>query len=102
MRLGPIPAAFAVTDDPFIVYSSNVLAVLGLRALYFLLAGAIVKFRYLRAGLSVVLMFVGVKMLTAHFHKLPITLSLAVICLILSVAILASLRAEREGLRGRD
>jgi len=90
-----IPAIFAVTLDPFIVYTSNVFAILGLRALYFVLAGAIRKFRYLRPGLAVVLMFVGVKMLVAHRYPVPILVSLGVICGILAVAILASLRAER-------
>ncbi len=91
-----IPAIFAVTLDPFIVYTSNVFAILGLRALYFVLAGAIRKFRYLRAGLSLVLMFVGIKMLIIHFYKLPILLSLGVICGILSVAILASLGVKED------
>jgi tellurite resistance protein TerC len=90
-----IPAIFAVTLDPFIVYTSNVFAILGLRALYFVLAGAIRKFRYLRPGLAVVLMFVGVKMLVAHRYPVPILVSLGVICGILAVAILASLRGER-------
>jgi tellurite resistance protein TerC len=89
-----IPAIFAVTLDPFIVYTSNVFAILGLRALYFVLAGAVRRFRYLRPGLAVVLMFVGVKMLVVHFYKIPILVSLGVICLILLVAVLASLRAE--------
>ena len=99
LAVDSIPAAFAVTQDPFIVYSSNVLAVLGLRALFFLLAGAMAKFRYLRTGLSVVLIFMGLKMLAARFYKVPIVPSLAVICLILSVTILASLWAERAGLK---
>jgi tellurite resistance protein TerC len=90
-----IPAIFAVTLDPFIVYTSNVFAILGLRALYFVLAGGIRKFRYLRPGLAVVLMFVGVKMLVAHRYPVPILVSLGVICGILAVAILASLRGER-------
>lgn len=89
-----IPAVFAVTLDPFIVYTSNVCAILGLRALYFVLAGAVRKFRYLRPGLAVVLMFVGVKMLVVHLYKIPILVSLGVICLILLIAVLASLRAE--------
>lgn len=92
--LDSIPAAFAVTQDPFIVYSSNVLAVLGLRALYFLLARAIVRFRYLHVGISVVLLFVGTKMLLAAFYRVPLALSLAAICLILVAAIVASWRAE--------
>jgi tellurite resistance protein TerC len=99
LAVDSIPAAFAVTQDPFIVYSSNVLAVLGLRALFFLLADAMAKFRYLRTGLSVVLIFMGLKMLAARFYKVPIVPSLAVVCIILSVTILASLWAERAGLK---
>lgn len=91
-----IPAIFAVTLDPFIVYTSNVFAILGLRALYFVLAGAILKFRYLRPGLSLVLIFVGVKMLAAHFVKIPLVLSLGVICAILAGAVGASLLAEKK------
>lgn len=96
--LDSIPAIFAVTSDPFIVYTSNVFAILGLRALYFLLAGAMGEFRYLKIGLSLVLGFVGVKMLIAAFHiKIPIGISLAVIALILVVSIVASLIvAKRE------
>jgi len=94
--LDSIPAIFAVTRDPFIVYTSNVFAILGLRAMYFLLAGAMAKFRYLRIGLSLVLMFVGIKMLVVQFYKIPILASLLVICAILSIAILISLRAGRR------
>lgn len=85
-----IPAIFAVTLDPFIVFTSNVFAILGLRALYFVLSGAIRKFRYLRAGLALVLIFVGIKMLVAGFYKLPTLVSLGIICGILGAAILAS------------
>lgn len=92
-----IPAVFAVTQDPFIVYSSNVLAVLGLRALYFVLAGAMGKFRYLRVGLSLVLIFVGVKMLIVHFYKFPIVLSLGAICGILTAAIAFSIWSRKHG-----
>jgi tellurite resistance protein TerC len=95
-----IPAVFAVTQNPFIVYTSNVLAILGLRALYFVLVGAIAKFHYLRAGLSVVLIFVGAKMLAAPFYKLPITVSLLLILSVVAVAICASLRGQWLGLRG--
>jgi tellurite resistance protein TerC len=91
-----IPAIFAVTLDPFIVFTSNVFAILGLRALYFVLAGAIRKFRYLRAGLSLVLMFVGVKMLVVGIYKLPTLLSLGIICGILAVAVVASLGVKVE------
>lgn len=92
-----IPAIFAVTGDPFLVYTSNVFAILGLRSLYFLLAGVVGLFRYLRLGLAVVLSFVGVKMLVAEFYKIPISVSLAVILGILAISILASLLIpERE------
>jgi tellurite resistance protein TerC len=86
-----IPAIFAVTSDPFLVYSSNVFAILGLRALYFLLSGAIGKFRYLKVGLSIVLCFVGVKMLLADVYKVPIGLSLGVIALVIGASVVASL-----------
>lgn len=86
-----IPAVFAVTQNPFIVYSSNVFAILGLRALYFLLADVIDRFHYLKLGLSVVLVFVGVKMLLADIYKVPITASLAVIVAVLAAATVASI-----------
>ena len=86
-----IPAIFAVTEDPFIVYSSNVFAILGLRALYFLLADVIHRLRYLKAGVSVVLVFVGAKMLIADLYKVPIGLSLAIIVGVLALATAASL-----------
>src|SRR5688572_23542789 len=71
-----IPAIFAVTEDPFIVYTSNVFAILGLRSLYFLLAGVVDKFYYLKLGLSVVLVFVGIKMVMVDLYKIPVGLSL--------------------------
>ena len=95
-----IPAIFAVTDDPFIVYTSNVFAILGLRALYFLVAGVLDLFVYLRIGLGVVLGFVGVKMLLADVYPIPIGLSLGVIACVLTVTIVASLLfppTESEG-----
>jgi tellurite resistance protein TerC len=92
-----IPAVFAVTDDPFIVYTSNVFAILGLRALYFVLAGAVAKFYYLKPGLSAVLAFVGAKMVLTDVYKIPISVSLLVIALILAVAVVASVvRARRQ------
>jgi tellurite resistance protein TerC len=91
-----IPAIFAVTDDPFIVYTSNVFAILGLRSLYFLLAGVVDKFHYLKLGLSAVLVFVGVKMVLVDIYKIPIGLSLAVIAGILTISIIASLRRARR------
>ena len=93
-----IPAVLAVTQDPFLVYTSNVFAILGLRALYFLLAGAMAKFHYLKLALSLILGFVGVKMLIADLYKIPIALSLGVITGLLTIAVVASLvRARRLG-----
>jgi tellurite resistance protein TerC len=97
-----IPAIFAVTDDAFIVFSSNAFAILGMRVLYFMLASAMHRFIYLKAGLSVVLVFVGVKMLSDEFFHMSIWISLAVIAAVLTSAIVASLvvtgRRERGGL----
>ncbi len=86
-----IPAVFAVTRDTFLVYTSNVLAILGLRAMYFLLAGIVDRFHYLRYGLATILVFVGVKMGLSNVVELPIWLSLAVIAVVLAAAIGASL-----------
>jgi tellurite resistance protein TerC len=85
-----IPAIFAITQEPFIVYSSNVFAILGLRALYFLLVDVIHRFHYLKAGLSVVLVFVGLKMLAVDLYKVPIGASLGFILFVLGVATVAS------------
>lgn len=92
-----IPAIFAVTQDPFLVYTSNVFAILGLRSLYFVLAGMVNKFHYLKLGLAVVLTFVGVKMLLIDTPwKIATEVSLVVVALILAVSIVASLiRARR-------
>jgi tellurite resistance protein TerC len=92
-----IPAIFAVSHQEFIVFSSNAFAILGLRALYFLLAGMQGRFRYLNAGLGVILAFVGVKMLLTDFYHMPTWLSLTVIAAVLTVTIWASLRAETRG-----
>ena len=86
-----IPAIFAVTDEPFIVYTSNVFAILGLRALFFLIAGVLELFVYLRYGLGCVLSFVGVKMLLVEMYKIPIGLSLGIIAGILTISVVASL-----------
>lgn len=86
-----IPAIFAITQDPFIVFTSNIFAILGLRSLYFLLAGIVHKFRYLKVGLSVVLAFVGVKMLLVDTYKLPIAASLGVIASVLTLSVVISL-----------
>jgi tellurite resistance protein TerC len=92
-----IPAIFAVTRDPFIVYTSNICAVLGLRALYFLLAGVVDKFAYLKLGLAVVLIFIGLKMLLEHFIHIPIVASLGTVGGILGASILASIKWPKEG-----
>jgi tellurite resistance protein TerC len=86
-----IPAIFAITQDPFIVYSSNVFAILGLRALYFLLADVIHRFHYLKVGLSAVLVFVGAKMLLSDIYTIPVALSLAVVAFVLAASVVASL-----------
>lgn len=86
-----IPAIFAVTSDPFIVYTSNIFAILGLRALYFLLAGVMGYFHYLKVGLAFVLVFIGTKLLIADFYTIPITVSLAVVATLIGGAILVSL-----------
>ncbi|HEV2734353.1 MAG TPA: TerC/Alx family metal homeostasis membrane protein, partial [Longimicrobiaceae bacterium] len=86
-----IPAIFAITTDPFLVYTSNVFAILGLRSLYFLLAGVIHKFHYLKLGLAVVLVFVGTKMLLVDIYKIPVAVSLGVIALVLASSVVASL-----------
>ncbi|MBI4870273.1 MAG: TerC family protein [Candidatus Riflebacteria bacterium] len=88
--LDSIPAIFAITTDPFIVYTSNIFAILGLRAMYFLLAGAMSQFRFMKEGLSVVLGFVGVKMLVADFVHVPVVLSLGIVATTLVVAVVAS------------
>jgi tellurite resistance protein TerC len=91
-----VPAIFAVTRDPFIVYTSNVFAILGLRSLYFLLGSAVAKFHYLKLALSTILVFVGGKMVVAEFYKVPIVVSLGVVALLLAIAVVASLvRARR-------
>jgi tellurite resistance protein TerC len=91
-----IPAIFAITTDPFIVYTSNVFAILGLRALYFMLAGVMEMFVYLKVGLSFVLVFVGVKMILVDVYKIPIGASLGVIGGILLLSVLASLASQRR------
>ncbi len=85
-----IPAILAITQDQFIVYTSNVFAILGLRSLYFALAGMIDKFRYLSAGLAFILIFVGLKMVASDYYKLPIHIALLVIIGILAFSIIAS------------
>lgn len=86
-----IPAVLAITHDPFIVYTSNVFAILGLRALYFALAGIMNIFHLLHYGLSVILVFVGVKMILSHWFKIPVTLALGVVAGVLLISVLVSL-----------
>ncbi|MDD5655280.1 MAG: TerC family protein, partial [Candidatus Omnitrophica bacterium] len=86
----------AITQKPFIVYTSNVFAILGLRALYFAIAGVMELFHYLHYGLSMILIFVGVKMLLADIYKIPIGVSLGVIAFILAASILASIRWPKK------
>jgi tellurite resistance protein TerC len=88
--LDSVPAILGVTRDPFIVYTSNVFVILGLRALFFLLDGVLHRFRYLKVGLSLVLAFIGVKMLVSNFYEIPVTLSLAVIVGILATTMCTS------------
>lgn len=86
-----IPAVFAVTNDPFIVYTSNIFAILGLRALYFVLAGVMGKFHYLKVGLALVLIFVGGKMAITDLYRVPIAVSLAVVASLLAGSVVLSL-----------
>jgi tellurite resistance protein TerC len=85
-----IPAIFAITEDPFIVMTSNIFAILGLRALYFLLADLANRFHLLSYGLALVLVFVGTKMLIVDWFKIPVFVSLGVVAAILTIAIIAS------------
>jgi TerC family integral membrane protein len=94
--LDSIPAIFGVTQNPIIVYTSNVFAILGLRSLYFLLARVIRKFHYLQLGLSAILVFVGVKMLMAGVYPIPIGLSLCVVAGVLLASVAASLMFPKE------
>lgn len=91
-----IPAIFAITTDPFIVFTSNIFAILGLRAMYFMLAGLADRFHLLKYGLALVLVFVGVKMLMVDFYKIPIGLSLGVVGLIIATFMFASLWVTRN------
>ena len=94
-----IPAIYAVTDDPFVVFTSNILAILGLRSLYFVIAGYLTGLAYLRPALAAILVFVGAKMLLIDVVKLPPLLSLAVIVSILGLAIIASIVSSRSQAR---
>ncbi|HZB12719.1 MAG TPA: TerC family protein [Chryseolinea sp.] len=91
-----IPAILAISDDPFIVYTSNAFAILGLRSLYFALAGIEKYFKYLKYGLAVILVFVGTKMAIADVFKIPVEISLGVIAVILAISMLASVRKSKK------
>ena len=92
-----IPAIFAVTEEPFLVFASNALAILGLRSMYFLIANLMEKFVYLKEGLSVILVWVGAKMIISHaLFKIPTLLSLAVIVVVLAIAIIASFKKSEK------
>ena len=97
-----IPAIFAITTDPFIVLTSNIFAILGLRAMYFLLADMADRFSLLKYGLAIVLMFIGVKMLLIDLFKIPVAVSLGVVAAIIATSIILSLKKDareraREG-----
>ena len=91
-----IPAIFAVTDDPFIVFTSNIFAILGLRAMYFLLADMAERFHLLKYGLAIILMFIGVKMLLLDVYKIPVWIALGIVVLILIASVAASLAISRH------
>lgn len=91
-----IPAILAITRDAFIVYTSNVFAILGLRSMYFALAGMMEMFRYLHYGLSLVLVFVGAKMLLSHYFEIPTPIALAAVASILSISVIASLAHPKK------
>ncbi len=98
--LDSIPAIFAVTRDPFIVFSSNVFAILGLRSMYFLLAGLVRRLAYLRYGLAFILSYIGVKMLIQDFYKIPTVVSLGIVIVTLAISVVVSLLlAERRLVR---
>ncbi len=92
-----IPAVLAITTDPFIVYTSNIFAILGLRSLFFVISGMMGLFRFLKIGISVILCFVGIKMLMSNFYEIPITVSLAAVFGTLSLSVIASLLIKEKG-----
>jgi len=95
-----IPAIFAVTRDPFIVYSSNVFAILGLRALFFVLAGALDRFQYLKVGVALILVFIGLKMMLSGYFDVPTPVALGVIVLLLGLSVVVSLLKTRRDAPG--
>ena len=95
-----IPAIFAITNDPFIVLTSNVFAILGLRAMYFLLAAVANKFHLLNYGLAIILVFIGTKMCLIDVYKIPVAVSLGVVVAILAATMLLSLRTAKPDAKG--
>ncbi len=91
-----IPAIIAISDDTFIVYTSNVFAILGLRSLYFALSGIEKYFVYLKYGLATILVFVGIKMCIVDFYKIPVEISLIVICFLLAISMIASVLVRKK------
>ena len=91
-----IPAAFSITLDKFVIYTSNIFAILGLRSLYFALAGIMPLFHYLKYGLVIVLTFIGIKMLLAHYYKIPTGIALGVVASVLIIAVVASVIRNRK------
>lgn len=91
-----IPAIIGITNDPFLVFTSNVFAILGLRALYFALKGFADSFHYLKYGLAIILMFIGVKMLVASFYHMPVSITMAVIFGVLTISIIASIVSTKN------
>jgi tellurite resistance protein TerC len=91
-----IPAILAITRDAFIVYTSNVFAILGLRSMYFALAGMMEMFRYLHYGLSLVLVFVGAKMLLSHYWEIPTPVALAAVASVLAISVIASMANPKK------
>lgn len=91
-----IPAIFAVTTDPFIVLTSNLFAILGLRAMYFLLSGVAERFSMLKYGLAVILVFIGIKMLIVDFYHIPIAISLGVVFGILTITLVINARVNHQ------
>ena len=93
-----IPAVLAITRDAFIVYTSNVFAILGLRSMYFALAGMMEMFRYLHYGLSLVLIFVGAKMLLSRYFEIPTHIALAAVAGVLAISVIASMANPRKAM----
>jgi tellurite resistance protein TerC len=91
-----VPAILAVSREPFIVFASNAFAILGLRAMYFLLAGILPRFHYLKVGLALVLVFVGAKMLLSHYLEIPTPVALAAVAGVLAISVIASVANPKK------